>query len=82
MILQEIDLFKGIDPGIMNEIANICSDENYAKDTEIGRAHVWTPVTFLYLVCRLLLEKKKTEIIQRYVNIDAATQDVTQNTGK
>ena len=25
---------------------------------EIGRAHVWTPVTFLYLVCRLLLEKK------------------------
>ena len=26
---------------------------------KIGRAHVWTPVTFLYLVCRLLLEKKK-----------------------
>ena len=33
MILQEIDLFKGIDSGIMNEIANICSEENYAKDT-------------------------------------------------
>ena len=27
--------------------------------TEIGRAHVWTPVTLIYLVCRLLLEKKK-----------------------
>ena len=26
---------------------------------EIGRAHVGTPVTFRYLVCRLLLEKKK-----------------------
>ena len=26
--------------------------------SEIGRAHVRTPVTFLYLVCRLLLEKK------------------------
>ena len=26
---------------------------------EIGRAHVWTPVTVPYLVCRLLLEKKK-----------------------
>src|SRR5216117_4582218 len=26
---------------------------------EIGRAHVWTPVTLPYLVCRLLLEKKK-----------------------
>src|SRR3546814_4149336 len=27
---------------------------------EIGRAHVWTPVTNAHLVCRLLLEKKKT----------------------
>src|SRR3546814_1325220 len=27
--------------------------------TEIGRAHVWTPVTNAHLVCRLLLEKKK-----------------------
>src|SRR3546814_9667881 len=26
---------------------------------EIGRAHVWTPVTNAQLVCRLLLEKKK-----------------------
>ena len=28
---------------------------------EIGRAHVWTPVTRPDLVCRLLLEKKKKE---------------------
>ena len=27
-------------------------------ETEIGRAHVWTPVTRVNLVCRLLLEKK------------------------
>src|SRR3546814_3401846 len=26
--------------------------------TQIGRAHVWTPVTNAHLVCRLLLEKK------------------------
>src|SRR3546814_10756559 len=26
---------------------------------EIGRAHVWTPVTNAHLVCRLLLEQKK-----------------------
>src|SRR3546814_5292552 len=26
-------------------------------DYEIGRAHVWTPVTSAHLVCRLLLEK-------------------------
>src|SRR3546814_2120862 len=25
---------------------------------EIGRAHVWTPVTNAHLVCRLMLEKK------------------------
>ena len=30
-----------------------------AAANEIGRAHVWTPVTRPDLVCRLLLEKKK-----------------------
>ena len=29
------------------------------SSSEIGRAHVWTPVTWNDLVCRLLLEKKK-----------------------
>src|SRR3546814_8583850 len=29
---------------------------------QIGRAHVWTPVTNAHLVCRLLLEKKKKEL--------------------
>ncbi len=33
MIVKEIDLFKGIDPKIMEEIVNICSEENYTKDT-------------------------------------------------
>src|SRR3546814_2591546 len=28
---------------------------------EIGRAHVWTPVTNAHLVCRLLLVKKKVD---------------------
>src|SRR3546814_8486509 len=28
---------------------------------QIGRAHVWTPVTNAHLVCRLLLEKKNTK---------------------
>src|SRR3546814_2238346 len=31
-----------------------------SKRDEIGRAHVCTPVTNAHLVCRLLLEKKKT----------------------
>src|SRR3546814_3773475 len=29
-----------------------------APRRQIGRAHVWTPVTNAHLVCRLLLEKK------------------------
>ena len=33
MIVNEIDLFKGIDPEVMEEIANICSEEEYTKDT-------------------------------------------------
>src|SRR3546814_6817979 len=31
---------------------------------EIGRAHVWTPVTNAHLVCRLLLDKTKTKSTQ------------------
>ena len=31
---------------------------------EIGRAHVWTPVTSAHLVCRLLLEKKKNKEVK------------------
>jgi len=33
MIVNEIDLFRGIDPEVMEEIANICSEKEYAKDT-------------------------------------------------
>ena len=33
MILKEIDLFKGIDPEVMEEIVTICSLESYVKDT-------------------------------------------------
>ena len=33
MIVEEIDLFKGIDPDIMEKIVNICTEENYAQDT-------------------------------------------------
>lgn len=33
MIIKEIDLFKGIDFNIMEEIAGICSEKKYTKDT-------------------------------------------------
>src|SRR3546814_8075901 len=34
------------------------ASEDDARREQIGRAHVWTPVTNAHLVCRLLLEKK------------------------
>ena len=33
MIVKDIDLFKGIDPGVMDEIVKSCSEESYPKDT-------------------------------------------------
>src|SRR3546814_7279408 len=39
------------------------STERPSGGTKIGRAHVWTPVPNAHLVCRLLLEKKKTHPI-------------------
>jgi len=35
MIIKEIELFKGIDHEIMNEIANMCSEKSYSKGTVI-----------------------------------------------
>jgi CRP/FNR family transcriptional regulator len=35
MIIKEIELFKGIDHEIMNEIASICCEKSYAKGTVI-----------------------------------------------
>ena len=35
MIIKEIELFKGIDHEVMNEIADICSEKSYAKGTVI-----------------------------------------------
>ena len=37
---------------------------------KIGRAHVWTPVTWNDLVCRLLLEKKNKQKHTRNVYMD------------
>src|SRR3546814_4707996 len=35
--------------------------------TEIGRAHVCTPVTNAHPVCRLLLEKKKIHLVHKHI---------------
>jgi len=33
MILKEIELFEGVDIEVLNEIAGICSEDSYSKDT-------------------------------------------------
>ena len=38
MIVKEIDLFKGIDLEVMKDIANICTEENYAKGSVLFKA--------------------------------------------
>ena len=35
MILKETELFEGVDFEVMNEIAGICSEENYSKGTAL-----------------------------------------------
>ena len=45
---------------------------------EIGRAHVWTPVTRPDLVCRLLLEKKKKTKQDRGI-VDTPTILINKN---
>src|SRR3546814_9200821 len=40
-----------------------------AGQAQIGRAHVWTPVTNAHLVCRLLLEKKTIDDTTMYHNM-------------
>ena len=50
--------------------------EKLAEYDQIGRAHVWTPVTLLDLVCRLLLEKKiQTKIFCLEINWASHTKN-------
>src|SRR3546814_5990497 len=53
-----------------------------SRSDRTGRAHVCTPVTNAHLVCRLLLEKKKTHRDYRYdINDLRATYTNTKHTG-
>src|SRR3546814_5183602 len=44
---------------LLAEARTAMHERRYLAPTEIGRAHVCTPVTNAHLVCRLLPEKKK-----------------------
>ena len=62
MILQEIDLFKGVDIQIMEEIVSICSEETYPVDTMLFRQG--TEADALYIlqegIVQLLVENGGT----------------------
>src|SRR3546814_10047613 len=49
-----------------------------SKEEEIGRAHVCTPVTNSQLVCRLLLETKKTD--SQYLSPQSFILSLTHHT--
>src|SRR3546814_5795267 len=53
-------IFKtsGVDPRLRTRVP---------MPQKIGRAHVCTPVTNAHLVCRLLLEKRKQQIINYHI---------------
>ena len=52
---KKIDLLKED----VSHFIEVYNSTYHYDNIKIGRAHVWTPVTLIYLVCRLLLEKKK-----------------------
>src|SRR3546814_4169729 len=43
------------------------------RPRQIGRAHVWTPVTNAHLVCRLLLGQKRTRTEEQPSDFQATT---------
>src|SRR3546814_7349735 len=49
-----------VDQTAYGATCGIVNTGDAARTDEIGRAHVRTPVTNAHLVCRLLLEKKKS----------------------
>src|SRR3546814_4028225 len=56
-------LLVGHNPGLEELVLLLVHDreEDGERDKEIGRAHVWTPVTNAHLVCPLLLEKNNID---------------------
>src|SRR3546814_1884214 len=55
------------------------NEKGFFPYTQIGRAHVCTPVTNAHLVCRLLLEKKKNN---SKLNTNSKTRQSNTNINK
>jgi toluene monooxygenase system ferredoxin subunit len=48
MILQEAELFKGIEPEVMNKIVNICAEQNYSQNSVLFK--MGEEAEFLYIL--------------------------------
>ena len=59
--VQTLELDKEVNQGQMESF--FIQFQSLYRLEQIGRAHVWTPVTVNNLVCRLLLEKKNKKNI-------------------
>ncbi len=64
MIAREIDLFKGIDAEVMDEIVDICREETYAKNTVLFKKGKRADQLFILVegVVRLLVENGGTMV--------------------
>src|SRR3546814_2451703 len=78
-------------PGLVGEDGSLaCYTHRWALDwnvpivaipaVQIGRAHVWTPVTNAHLVCRLLLEKKKKQPTITHIHTTAMLHQIEPTT--
>ena len=56
--LHRVGKSSGHSPSPSFDVIVVISIPIVARIREIGRAHVWTPVTWNAIVCRLLLDKK------------------------
>ena len=58
MILKEIELFEGVDFEVLNEIAGICSEDSYSKDTVLFEKDEQATCLYILLEGTVYLEIK------------------------
>src|SRR3546814_6228806 len=59
IVRDDRQIFCALAAQSLDQMLGVSRQTKTARHDQIGRAHVWTPVTNAHLVCRLLLEKKK-----------------------
>ena len=86
MILKEIELFEGVDFEVMNEIAGICSEDSYSKDTVLFEKDEQAKCLYFLLVGFKVLQRLAGVISRRLSNaygdlLSARSTDTTPSYG-